>query len=310
MEHCNYFARKGHDVTLQSFGVSGQSYEWVKVDRRVKVVYRQNIKDVFDVVVAGSPPLCLILELAQLRAKKFFFLQMAEHLFDPGNLAWQNACRKAYNVDFPIIGISKFTEYIVRNEMKRENKPMYYIGNGVSSDFQPAEKREPGVVLVEGWECYNAAKDVYYQAADVAGLLKQQGYKIIAYSQFPLKSYKGIPDEYYVRPSQEVLISLYQRATILVKASMYDARSCAPVEAMACNCIPIRAIHQGDDDLLHGYNSLISEYGDGIKQYNNALRVLTDTNLRQRLIQGCKEYRKQLLDWEMWGGVIEEIFTR
>lgn len=310
IEHCNYLARKGHDVTLQSFGVIGQRYDWVKVDRRVNIIYRQNIRDVFDVVVAGSPPLCIILQLAQIRAKKFFFLQMAEHLFNPNDLAWQNACRRAYSVDFPIIGISKFTEYIVRNEFQRGIKPMYYIGNGVSGDFEPCIKEESGIVLVEGWEAYNAAKDIQYQAPEVAGMLKMQGYKIIAYSQFPLKTMKEIPDEYYCKPSQESLIGLYQRATILIKSSVYDARSCAPVEAMACNCVPVRAIYQGDDDLIHGYNSLISEYGKPKDQYENALKVLQDENLRHRLIQGCKEYRKQFLNWDTWGEILEDIFTK
>jgi len=311
IEHCNGLANYGHNVTLQSFG-GYQELHWAKLSDKVKLIFSNQITDIYDVVVAGSPPLANLLERANISAKKFFLLQMAEHLFVPNNLKFKAECLQSYNVSYPIIGISRWVEYVLKHEFRRLGKT-YYIGNGVSEDFKPTQKiniSTKKTVLVEGWESYNAAKDVSGESHKVAKRLKDDGYTIIAFSQFPLKTNPQIPNRYVQTPTQEQLISLYQEATILLKASRLDARSCAPVEAMACNTVTVRSILHGDDDLIHLHNAMVSNYGDTEAYYQNAKLILEDYPLRQKLIENGKEYRKTYLDWAKWVNVLEQIFNQ
>jgi hypothetical protein len=206
---------------------------------------------------------------------------------------------------------------------------MYYVGNGVSDDFKPGQKDEGLTVLVEGWGGYpgnnNQAKDVDLLACRVAEVLHNEyGAKIIAFSQFPLfdpnkpygdlrhaRQYEYILSEYHEAPHGEALVRLYQRTTFMLKASKYDARSCAPVEAMKCGTITIRAIERGDDDLIHGKNCCLTAYdfddfsvAAGFTAYN----FVNDGGKYLKLLEkNGLEYAAKELNWETRIDEIENI---
>jgi glycosyltransferase involved in cell wall biosynthesis len=306
-EHCNTLADMGHEVTLQVMG-SGMDKVWAHIDDRVSIRYGNIIADEFDVVVAGWPPHALLLRDAKIKAKKFFLLQMAEHLFDPNNKNFARICFEAYRVPFPIIGISRWVEYLVRTEGKRGDLPMYYVGNGASADFKPGKQDDGITILVEGWEPLNHSKDVNYLAAKTAARLKSEfGATVLAYSQKPLSYIKDVPDEFYQVPTQAQLVELYQRSHIILKASLLDARSCAPVEAIACGCVPVRAIRHGDDDILHLYNALRTEYAEE-PFYQAAKRLIERPVIRNVLRANGLKYRTEQLDWNKQMAIIEDIF--
>lgn len=306
-EHCNALAAMGHEVTLQIMG-AGFEKVWAHIDPCVDMRFGSVIADEFDVVVAGWPPHALLLRDAKIKAKKFFLLQMAEHLFDPNNRNFARICFEAYRVPFPIIGISRWVEYLVRTEGKRGDAPMYYVGNGVSDDFKPGKQNEQFTVLVEGWEPLNHSKDVNYLAAKTAIRLKNEfGAKVVAYSQRALSFEKDVPDEFYQVPTQEQLIGLCQQSHIILKASLLDARSCAPVEAMACGCVPVRAIRHGDDDLTHLYNCLRTEYAEE-PFYQAAKRLIESKSLLNILRANGQQYRAEHLSWRNQMAKIEDIF--
>jgi glycosyltransferase involved in cell wall biosynthesis len=308
VEHCNYMATFGHDVTMQNFG-EGLTRPWLKIRPEVTQISGGNITDDYDVIVASTPPLALKLDQAKVSAKKFYFLQMAEHLFSKANKAYNQACYQSYKVKYPIIGISRWVEYVIR-EGWRGGLPMHYVGNGVAEDFwYNGEKPDELTVLVEGWETYGDAKDVSRMSPKIAKRLKEDyGAKIIAYSQFPLTYMKDVPDEYYQVPTAEKLIEINKRAHIMLKASMYDARSCAPVEALASGAIPVRAIMHGDDDLIHGVNCLRSAYGSEEAYYRNAVRAIMDGDLQRRIkdMQFVESYHN--LNWDRHINNILDIF--
>lgn len=259
-EWANQLSRCGHPVTLQICQRHGYRWKpWVTIDFDVAIRVSTEINLFgYDIAVAGFPHAALALDADSSYCRKFFFLQMAEHMFndDP---RWHEPCIRSYQVKMPIIGISKWVEEEVRKF--RGDGKMYYVGNGVSSEFVPGTKDEGLTVLVEGWGAYpgnhNKAKDVDMLAPRVAEVLhREYGAKIIAFSQFPLiqlphvAEYNYILSEYHEAPSGADLVRLYQRPTFMLKASKYDARSCAPVEAMKCGTVTVRAIERGDDDLI------------------------------------------------------------
>jgi glycosyltransferase involved in cell wall biosynthesis len=282
---------------------------WYKLAADVTKIYGRHIPDGFDVYVAGSPPMAIDLANKQTAGKKFFLLQMAEHLFQKDNARFNAICHESYKVPFPIIGISRWVEYVVRTDGGRGRLPMYYIGNGVSDDFKPPRRKPDELtLLVEGWETYGTAKDVDKITQTVVRRLREDtGCRVIAYSQFPLRTNPELVDEYYEIPTQEQLVEINQRAHVMLKASLLDARSCAPMEAIACGAVPVRAIHHGDDDLLHLYNCLRCEY-DAEALYQLGIRALTDAPLRAVLAANGQEYRKRELSWAYWAEKLEQIF--
>lgn len=94
----------------------------------------------------------------------------------------------------------------------------------------------------------------------IAVRLKHQGYNIIGYG-FNLINHFAL-DEYYVRPDLATMNELYERATILLKATKYDARALSSLEAATKMTVTARAITLGDDDLTNDYNCLRCDYNE------------------------------------------------
>jgi glycosyltransferase involved in cell wall biosynthesis len=235
----------------------------------------------------------------------FLFLQMMEHIFNEKSLTWVSQCMKFYKSPHPMILISHWNYAWCRQFGRRA--PTYYVGNGVNlTDFPIVEQKDNDkTVLIEGWEAYNPAKDVDSLGPVVGKRLKADGYRILAYSQFPLKTRPDVPDEYYHKPDLKTLNSLYQRATILVKASRYDARALAPIEAMTKGTVTARAIIHGDDDLINDVTALRCAYEEEAL-YQTAKRLLDDQELRARLSGNCLEY-VQKFSWDYYMMQIMEI---
>lgn len=311
IEWCNTLARKGHDVTLQV--ESGDiTAHWINIDPEVLVLPGPNWEIfTFDVVVATTPPIAIKLEPMRGKAKKFYFLQMAEHLFAPHNQLWVNTCVRSYNTSMPLIGISGWVQ---KEVMRHRNNgvPVYYIGNGVSEDFKPGPKHDEFTVFVESWGGYpnnsNPAKDIDQLGPKAARHMKQKfGVRVTAYHQSPCWIHCDVPDVFYTQPDQATLIRLNQEAQFLIKASKYDARSTAPVEAMACGTTCARAILAGDDDLQDDYNCLESGYDlDALVADCETLYFRED--IRKRLVSNGLQYRKKYLSWDYWMDVVLDIF--
>jgi glycosyltransferase involved in cell wall biosynthesis len=207
-----------------------------------------------------------------------------------------------------LISISEWNIKYINSHFPKRG-PVHYVGNGVNAADFPIEKvkKDGQYVLVEGWNALNPSKDSARIAPRVAGRLKEKGYKILAYSQQKCIDYRKISDVFHVKPRQAKKNDLYRRATILLKASHYDARACAPVEAMTKGTVTARAITYGDDDLVHEKNCLRTPYNES-DLYESALRLLEDTKLRNRLKRNCYKHLKSN-SWDRWIPEIENILT-
>ncbi len=244
----------------------------------------------------------------QQTGKTFIFMQMAEHLFQPANRRWSAQCRRFYTSPHPLIAISQWNIRMLRETYSRTGE-IFYTGNGVNLDHFPVshQPKDGRVVLVEGWVCYNPTKDVGRVAPQVAERLKADGYRIVAFSQLPISDYFHVPDEYYLSPDLATMNALYDRATILLKASRCDARSCSPMEAMTKGTVTARAIVDGDDDLINYDNCLRTTYA-AEPLYEVARRLLTDAPLRERLADNCRQH-VQRYTWDHYMRQIEQILA-
>lgn len=318
IEHANGLARQGHDVTLQVVHKPEPGLpNWVDFHEEVDI-QSGAIKfhpGRFDAIVYGSPFMAMQFHQHYKNANAFLLLQMCEEMFNPDNKAYVRQAIESYHLPIPIIGISQWNKDRILEVHKRDPKlPYHLIGNGVSNDFCPGIKDQGLTILVEGWIGYNPAKDIDAIAPRVARHLKQKyNARIIAYSQFPLThplaKHTDVPDEYYVQPTKEQIVRLNQRATFLLKASHYDARSCAPVEAMKCGTPTVRAIDLGDDDLLHEYNCLRGEY-DYDEMIEHAEAMIESQVLWCRCVQNGLQYAEINLSWKHWSNELYKIISQ
>lgn len=293
-----------HDVYL--YNTQNQKHcSWFQISKKVKLAGR-SLRGM-DCMIVTSPHSTKFIKRADAPSKIFLFMQMLEHLFQPDdNINWQSQCREFYTAPYPMFSISQWNIDELKNVYKRKS-PIHYIGNGVNLEHFPIvrEKKRNDIVLVEGWESDNPTKDPDGIAPQVAELLKRDGYRIIAYAGRPLKRYQDVPHEYYLQPSLYVLNKLYERATILLKASKLDARACAPMEAMTKGTVTARAIIKGDDDLLNGINCSRTAYHAG-ELYLAAKQLLELPNLRAVYAEAGWAHL-QSDSWDFWMKKINDI---
>lgn len=309
---------KWHDVSLYNLK-GAEPCTWFKIDPAVKLCDATEIWE-SDCVILTSPHSSHLLKMILPEQKCFLFLQMMEHMFKPNDLNWLMQCKEFYTAPYPLVSISKWNIDMLSNKFGRHKHsdidfmgdcelrmPNYYVGNGVNFDEFPIERKpkDGKTILVEGWECSNPSKDSDYIAHQVAGKLKNKGYNIIAYGGMPLRTNKLLLNEYHYRPTNRLMNDLYSRATIMIKASKYDARSCSPVEAMTKGTVTARAIMQGDDDLINGVNCFKTNYDAG-ELYEAAKILLTDKVIFDSMQEECYGHINKFT-WDYWMEKINEI---
>jgi len=298
---------KWHNVTL--YIADGETNcKWFEIDPIVKIeINKNNIVD-YDCVIITSPHSIHLQDLITSNQKCFIFMQMAEHLFNPNDTEWLKKCTDFYTSKYPLFSISQWNIDMLKNEFKRSGE-IYYIGNGVNlDDFTISETpKKDNIILIEGWEPTNPSKDIDNLAPRVAAKLKKMKYKILAYSNRPLKTFAEIPDEYYHNPDLKTMNDLYDRATILVKATKYDARSCAPMEAMTKGTPTVRAINYGDDDLINDFNCVKVLYNER-QLYEGIINLLKDKDKYEYMSSHCLNYVKTIT-WDFWMGEVNKIIS-
>jgi glycosyltransferase involved in cell wall biosynthesis len=264
-------------------------------------------KELFDLAIFCDPVTYRI--HTQVKAvKKFVFCQMADYLFNEKDTNGYSYCRNFYTSPYPMLSISLWNIDLFKSKFGRKSET-YLIGNGVNLvDFPISNKKKDGnIILVEGWEARNESKDSKAIAPKVCARLKDEGYTIWAFSQSPLITMPDVVDRYIQYPNLKQMNEMYEQATILIKASKYDARSCSPMEAMTKGTVTARAAINADDDLIHEVNSLRCDY-DEESLFLISKRLLEDYELRQRLANNCIKY-VQKYTWDYWMKEIEKIIT-
>lgn len=259
----NRLAVRKHDVefvVLKRFSPTQKHY-W-RWHPNVRVVNRPG--NHYQVRLITSPH---SMHLARPR-RTVLHLQMLEHMFAPQNKQWRQQCEAMYTHPAPMFSISSWNIEELKANYGRTDANTIYVGNGVDEiDFprpnQSVIESPRDYILVEGWHNYNPCKDVDRLAPKVAARLKKERkIRIVGYGVVPPTDYLDVLDEFHLCPTLPKMLQLYRGAKFLLKASMYDARSCSPVEAMALGVPTVRALHKGDDDLIGGFNCYRSDYNE------------------------------------------------
>jgi glycosyltransferase involved in cell wall biosynthesis len=309
LEHLHNLQRKGHDVML--FIEQGSTlYDWygpgeVFVTRDYRELNRS------DVVVIGSPH--SIDRAAQVNrsrssAQIFTFMQMAEHIFRPSDMKFLQQCKRFYTSPFPMIHGSHWGERVC-HEFGRKHDT-HYVTNSVNRQHFDeysvhGERRERNTILIEGWEASNAAKDTSHIGPKVAAKMKaKHGTKIIAYGFQPIATMKEVCDEYHYRPSLQEINKLYERATLLLKATRYDATALSPMEASVKGCPVVRSIIEGDDWLIDRDNCIRVGYTVPETTVATELMLLNDAAKYD-----CVEASQKFLNTFSWDTIADRLIN-
>lgn len=287
----------GHDVFLFN-QAKGARCDWYSLT--VQVVSNTALLKSCDVLLVCSPHASHLLEKPY-PAKKVIHLQAMEHLFFPGNTEFERKCRQCYQSPYPMITISKWMIQDMRHLWGRTGET-FYIGNGINLDHFPISRRpkDSKVVLLESPEPGNRTKDVDRLALRVGERLAEMGYNVIGYgAKMPTT---WTPPEFHMKPDLATMNSLYERASIMVKATVLDCRSTAPIEAMTKGTVTVRGIVKGDDDLTEE-NSIRCGY-DFDELYQATMKALTMdlTPLREACYKHVQENT-----WHRWMPEINKI---
>jgi len=298
----NWLADRGHEVHLHPLQEPcREDMEYWRFSRRLQVGHP-----------GCYPPVSLItsphsVDLGAHR-RSVVHLQMLESMFRPNDKRWAEACRRTYAHPGRLLSISKWNVRALLQE--RTGKPTSYMGNGVDRSSFPLRevphKHSEPTVLVEGWAAYNPTKDVKRVAPQACAALRKAGVRVVAYGGFPPSDWTEVYDEFHVRPDLNKLNVLYESAWVLLKASLYDARSCSPVEAMTKGTPTVRVIRMGDDD-LDDSNSVRLNYDQATPNSvaYAVLSLLEDESRRRSLATAGYAHLALHCNWERWGEVIE-----
>jgi len=287
IEWANRLHLLGHSVYLQG----SDPCNWMDVVCNITSDKRHAAK--CDCIIVTSPHGIEFLSYPV--KKKFAFVQMMEHLFNPGNKQFHKAAMQLYSTPYPLFSISKWNI----EEMNRAGAT-HYIGNGVNLYHFPVEyPAKSKVVLLESPIPTNDSKDTDRIALRVAWQLSKLGYTIKGYGFHHCDI-----DEFHVKPDLQTMNRLYSEATILLKCTKYDARSTSPMEAMTKGCVTVRGIIKGDDDLIEE-NSYRCGY-DYEQVLSTALFALNNPEVTDQKAKACYEY-VQTYTWDYWMKQINEI---
>lgn len=296
-EWANRLGDFGHRVVLYN-QAGAVRCDWMNIN--CKIVNSLELLGKSDLLIITSPHGSFLLDKD---VKKVVFLQMMEHLFNITNRKLFQQTVSLYKAKCPLISISQWNMRQLVTNFKRTGITKY-VGNGVNlDDFPISDKPKDGkVILLESPEPTNFCKDVDKIAVKVATRLKAEGYIIKGFGI--KKTQDNIYSEYIVNPDLGTMNRLYEEATIMIKATRYDARSTAPLEAMTKGTVTVRGIIEGDDD-LNASNSFKTAY-NADKVYECAKYALENKEERENRAKAGLEY-VQTYTWDYWMKQINQI---
>lgn len=300
LEWANRLAKQ-HVVYLRV--LKSGSCTWFAISSEVKIVKDDKMLRVCDCLIITSPHSIHYQDYLHRPKKIFLFLQALEHLFNPDPV-WQLKCKNMYHSIHPLFYISGWGGNFLR-KLGRKGR-MIHIGNGINFNDFPLYKGNPNAktILVEGWSNHSV-KDPDRVVPAVTKQLMKEGYRVLLFSAVPVTTCTDSYNTIFVRPQLSVINQLYDQSYILLKASKYDARPYAPLEAMTKGVPSVVGKIEGYDDLIHEQNAILTGY-NADELYSGAIRLLTDQDLRNKLSDACFQY-VQTQTWEYWMKKINEV---
>ena len=302
VEHCNRLKERHPDWRILIAAFKPDKPNWINVDVPIINFNHHPAYAPYDAVVATGYQTVKRVNIIRKAKRKVYFVQMMEHLFFKGlDQRRHNDARESYRLakkwGFEFITIAPW----LKDRLTEFGADSIIVPNGVNmSEFHPRRDPKEHAIVIEG-DGRNYAKDTEQITLKVALELREAyGYKIWGYAALH-KPWHDRYDTFIHKPTTAQMRKLYSNAKFMLKASRYEGRACAPVEAMCCGTPSVRGIIEGDPDIIDGYNALRVGY-DYQELHDAAFKLAsnlaTGGTLYEKLQKGCKEYAQTKLRWE------------
>jgi glycosyltransferase involved in cell wall biosynthesis len=156
----------------------------------------------------------------------------------------------------------------------------------------------PGIDIWKGWADFVQAFSILEKG--------DPEFKVVASSRFPYPLPSG--PYFGVQPQNDPeLVRLYQTAAVYVHPSWWEGCPLAPLEAMACGTPVVAAASEGIMEYaVDGENCLLTPPKSPAALAEALRRVLTDENLRARLVEGGYETVKRFA-WPKMADQFEDL---
>ncbi|KQH88779.1 glycosyltransferase [Vibrio fluvialis] len=278
LKHANHLLSQGHDVSLITLSDETE----VSWTRNAVPVY--SIKDEYalnniDLLIATAWNTESTLE--EIDASRYlYFVQSDERRFINQN-GMAKSIGEGYNKEYEYFTEAFWIQEMFHNEFGR---PAFYVPNGIDGNmFKPTEPYLPKGnrkrVLIEGpidipfkavEDCYNAVKDLDCEIWIISSAGKpKDGWRY---------------DQFFEKVPQKMMPVLYSSCDIFIKMSRIEGFFGPPLEAMACNCVPVVGKVTGwDEYIVNEYNALAVELADVEGAKNAVSRLLCDNELYAQL---------------------------
>lgn len=285
LKHANNLLDKGYDVSLLTLS-TGEEISWY--DNNVPVYELSNCKpyvlDNIDVLIATAWNTESYLDQICSR-RKLYFVQSDERRFIDG-AEIKRTIEAGYSKDYEY-----FTEaYWIQDMFHSEfGKQAFYVPNGIDTNifntkklFEPRTERKR--VLIEGpidipfkavEDCYNAVKDLDCDIWFVSSAGK------------PRNDWRY--DQFFEKVPMHMMPSIYSSCDIFIKMSRIEGFFGPPLEAMACDCVPVVGKVSGWDEYIKDeYNALAVDLKDVESAKRAVQRLLESKELRGKLLENGK----------------------
>jgi len=295
LKHANMLKEKGYNVMIVSQDEK-EKIDWFPNQNVQIIPWKEELIPVFSVfnlVIATSWTTAPFLDKLEIK-KKIYFVQSDERRFISEEHI-KNIINKTYKMEVLYMTEATWIQRWLKEEFGHN---AYYVPNGI--DLNIFHKTKPLVfkknkprVLIEGSinvpfkgmdDAYSAVKDLDCELWIVSSNGKpKDDWK---YDKF----FEGVPFD--------KMREIYSSCDIFLKMSRVEGFFGPPMEAMACGCSVVVGKVTGYDEYIENEkNALVVEQGDVEGAKKSIRRLLSDNDLRKKLIVGGYETVKGW-DWE------------
>lgn len=303
-QHANRLKKRGHHLTLISI-LPVTSFDWFPNQMVDVISFDQAVSNDYDVVVATAWNTSFYLNRLK-STSKVYFVQSDETRFFSNN-----------SINHFLAGLSYFHNgigYITEAKWIKQwlssgfGRVAELIPNGLDETIfypdVPLEKKGNRLrILLEGPidVPYKGMKNAFAAVEDVDA-------EIWCVSSFGVPKSNWRCDRFFPGVPMSKMRSIYSSCDILLKMSEVEGFFGPPLEMMACGGVAVVSKVTGYDEyIIDEVNALVVDKGD-ILGANNALkRIISDANLRNKLIQEGRRTAKNW-NWELSIDTLEAYF--
>lgn len=219
------------------------------------------------------------------KSKKFYLIQD----FETWDLDKEQLYH-TYNAGFKNIVISKWLKQIVD---KHSRTPSVYIRNPINTNvyktYIPSTQRDKYTI---GMLYHTAPHKGCKYALEAIFKAKKEFPKLKLIMFGTAKPDFKLPNwiEFHYKASQEETVNIYNSVSIFVCGTVKEGFGLTGLEAMACGASLVSTNYQGVLEYAeHNENALLSPIKDSQALFNNIVKLIEDSELKEKLVKNSQK---------------------